>query len=67
MKCHINGKKVPQETVKALFCSVKLNVNNPHFLIMQGHITKVVNKKPPEILSMIEEASGTSLYNAKKQ
>ena len=33
-----------------LFHSVQLNVNNPHFLIMQGRITKVLNMKPPEIL-----------------
>ena len=38
-----------------LFHSVQLNVNNPHFLIMQGRITKVLNMKPPEILSMLEE------------
>ena len=29
--------------VKDFFCSVQLNVNNPHFLIMQGRITKVSN------------------------
>jgi structural maintenance of chromosome 2 len=33
-----------------LFHSVQLNVNNPHILIMQGRITKVLNMKPPEIL-----------------
>jgi structural maintenance of chromosome 2 len=42
--------------VQNLFHSVQLNVNNPHFLIMQGRITKVLNMKPPEILSMLEEA-----------
>ena len=41
--------------VQNLFHSVQLNVNNPHFLIMQGRITKVLNMKPPEILSMLEE------------
>jgi structural maintenance of chromosome 2 len=34
VKCYINGKIEPQERVKNLFCSVKLNINNPHFLIM---------------------------------
>ncbi|KAL7214487.1 hypothetical protein ACSBR1_026823 [Camellia fascicularis] len=34
-----------------------LNVNNPQFVIMQGRITKVLNMKPPEILSMLEEAA----------
>merc|ERR1712117_210027 len=47
--------------------SVQLNVNNPHFLIMQGRITKVLNMKPPEVLAMIEEAAGTMMYESKKQ
>lgn len=34
---------------------------------MQGRITKVLNMKPAEILSMIEEACGTSMYENKKE
>lgn len=45
---------------------MSLNVNNPHFLIMQGRITKVINMKPQETLSMIEEAAGTRMYENKK-
>lgn len=41
-----------------MFHSVALNVNNPHFLIMQGRITKVLNMKPPEVLGLLEEAAG---------
>lgn len=33
---------------------------------MQGKITKVLNMKPIEILSMIEEAAGTKTYDIKK-
>lgn len=33
---------------------------------MQGKITKVLNMKPIEILSMIEEAAGTKTYDVKK-
>jgi structural maintenance of chromosome 2 len=33
---------------------------------MQGKITKVLNMKPVEILSMIEEAAGTKTYDTKK-
>ena len=40
---------------------MQLNVNNPHFLIMQGRITKVLNMKPPEILGLLEEAAGTKM------
>ncbi|XP_007904709.2 structural maintenance of chromosomes protein 2 [Callorhinchus milii] len=62
----INGVNANNTRVYDLFCSVGLNVNNPHFLIMQGRITKVLNMKPPEILSMIEEAAGTRMYECKK-
>ncbi|NXK48768.1 SMC2 protein, partial [Chauna torquata] len=62
----INGVNATNTRVQDLFCSVGLNVNNPHFLIMQGRITKVLNMKPPEILSMIEEAAGTRMYECKK-
>ncbi|KAK2569628.1 Structural maintenance of chromosomes protein 2 [Acropora cervicornis] len=63
----INGCNANNTRVQDLFRSVQLNVNNPHFLIMQGRITKVLNMKPPEILSMIEEAAGTRMYESKKQ
>lgn len=62
----INGHNAQQSRVANLFQSVQLNVNNPHFLIMQGRITKVLNMKPPEILSMIEEAAGTRMFESKK-
>lgn len=62
----INGSNAIPSRVQDLFRSVSLNVNNPHFLIMQGRITKVLNMKPPEILSMVEEAAGTRLYESKK-
>ena len=86
----INGKNAQASAVANLFQSVGLNVNNPHFLIMQarrgacelqegnaalltwasflqGRITKVLNMKPLETLSMIEEAAGTRMFEAKKQ
>jgi structural maintenance of chromosome 2 len=66
-KYMINGHTVQQSQVQNMFHSVQLNVNNPHFLIMQGRITKVLNMKPPEILSMIEEAAGTRMFETKKQ
>jgi structural maintenance of chromosome 2 len=66
-KYMINGHVAQQQRVQNLFHSVQLNVNNPHFLIMQGRITKVLNMKPPEILAMIEEAAGTRMFEMKKQ
>jgi structural maintenance of chromosome 2 len=63
----INGINANATRVQTLFHSVQLNVNNPHFLIMQGKITRTINMKPPEILSMIEEAAGTRMFEMKKQ
>lgn len=62
----INGHAAQVERVTNLFRSVQLNVKNPHFLIMQGHISKVLNMKPLEILGMIEESAGTKMYEDKK-
>lgn len=66
-KYMINGVTAQLNRVQNLFHSVQLNVNNPHFLIMQGRITKVLNMKPIEILGMIQEAAGTRMFDTKKQ
>ncbi|KAH7647377.1 SMC2 protein [Cryptosporidium bovis] len=63
----INGAVVKPMDVTNFFHSVQLNVSSSHFLIMQGRITKVINMKPKELLSMIEEAAGTRMYETKKQ
>ena len=63
----MNGHNKNQQDVANLFQCVQLNVNNPHFLIMQGKITKVLNMKPPEILAMIEEAAGTRMFVDRKE
>jgi len=63
----INGVNAQNMRVTDFFQSVGLNINNPHFLIMQGRVTKVMNMKPMEILSMIEEATGTRMYETKRE
>jgi structural maintenance of chromosome 2 len=62
----INGHNAQQKAVENLFQSVQLNVNNPHFLIMQGQITRVLNMKPEEILAMVEESAGTRMFEDRK-
>ena len=50
--CRCNGcrrspaRLPPRRRVQQLFHSVQLNVNNPHFLIMQGRITKARGAVP---------------------
>ena len=34
---------------------------------MQGRVTKVIHMKPKEILSLIEEAAGTSHFKKKRE
>ncbi|KAK9172958.1 RecF/RecN/SMC N terminal domain protein [Cryptosporidium meleagridis] len=63
----LNGNVVKPIEITNFFHSAQLNVNNSHFLIMQGRITKVINMKPKELLSMVEEAAGTRMYETKKQ
>lgn len=63
----VNGRRAQQRDVQSLFQSVQLNINNPNFLIMQGQITKVVNMKPQEILGLIEEASGTRMFEERRE
>lgn len=65
-KYMLNGHKTTLVTLQSLFQSVQLNINNPNFLIMQGKITKVLNMKPQEILGMVEEASGTRMFEERK-
>eukprot|EP00754_Rhynchopus_humris_P045505 Rhum_TRINITY_DN4971_c0_g1::Rhum_TRINITY_DN4971_c0_g1_i1::g.16219::m.16219/K06674/SMC2; structural maintenance of chromosome 2 len=65
-KFFINGNVAVLVQVQNLLHSVQLNVNNPHFLIMQGTITKVLNMKPSQRLAMLEEAAGTRMFEQKK-
>lgn len=66
VKYLINGLTAQQNSVHNLFQSVQLNINNPNFIIMQGKITKVLNMKPAEILSMLEEAAGTRMFEDRR-
>lgn len=66
-KYFINDHAANATRVHNLFHSVQLNVNNPHFLIMQGKITQVLNMKPREILGLIEEAAGIKMFEDKKE
>ena len=39
-----------------------LNIDNPHFIVKQGQITKLASSKPAGVLAMMEEAIGTANY-----
>ncbi|GMH40446.1 hypothetical protein BSKO_08350 [Bryopsis sp. KO-2023] len=62
----VNGKKTDHRKIEELFQSVGININNPHFLIMQGRIMQILSMKPAEILAMVEEAAGTRIYDTRR-
>ena len=62
----VNGKALSQGELRMLFHSVQLNILNPHFLVQQGSIGKVVKMRPGDIKSMLEEAAGTKMYDVKR-
>ncbi len=45
-KYNLNGRTETSDKIKSIFMGVQLNVNNPHFLVMQGRIAQVINMKP---------------------
>lgn len=57
-KYFLNGHNESTSKIKNLFKSVQLNIDNPHFLVAQGRITKIYNLKPTELSSMLEETAG---------
>ncbi|KAG8235123.1 hypothetical protein J437_LFUL014386, partial [Ladona fulva] len=66
-KYMINGLTVTYQRVQDMFRSVQLNVNNPHFLIMQGRITKVLNMKPQEVSVPVTGLNRIFLRNNRSQ
>ncbi|EAN31761.1 RecF/RecN/SMC N terminal domain protein [Theileria parva strain Muguga] len=65
-KYFINNHPATAKNIFDFYDTASMNVNNARFLIMQGRVTKVVNMKPRELLDLIEEASGTRVYENKK-
>ncbi|KHJ41826.1 hypothetical protein D918_08041 [Trichuris suis] len=63
VKSMLNGVLAPAARITDVLRSAHLNVNNPHFIVMQGRITKVLSMKAVQILSMIEEATGSKMYD----
>uniref|UniRef100_A0A1A9Z7J1 SMC_N domain-containing protein n=1 Tax=Glossina pallidipes TaxID=7398 RepID=A0A1A9Z7J1_GLOPL len=63
----INGRTVHSKRLAKFFTSIRLNIENPNFLIRNECITKVLNKTPKEILAIIETAAGINILEAKRE
>ena len=44
-----------------MFKTIQLNIDNAHFLVAQGKITKIIQMKPSDIISMLEETAGRAI------
>lgn len=59
----LNGRQRDADSIKEFFLHASLNIENPHFLVQQGQIHRLVGMKPQDILGFIEEAAGTSVFD----
>ena len=68
-KFYINNHVCSATTINKLCASMNINAEKGEFffIIMQGHITKVLNMKSKEIGNLIEETAGTRSYVKEKE
>ena len=62
----LNGAVSKLKVIKHLFRSAGLNVDNPTFLVLQGRITTILSMKPMELLGLVEECAGTTIYDTNR-
>ena len=65
-KYTLNGVTKTGTQILDMYKSSRLNISSGHFVIMQGRVTKVMNMKPMEVLDLIQETTGTKMYESKK-
>ncbi|KAI3390218.1 hypothetical protein SNEBB_010338 [Seison nebaliae] len=58
----VNGLIWTSQKSKKMFESIHLNTSNPHFIILQGKITQVLNMSSQQIWLMIEDALGAKFF-----
>lgn len=62
----LDGVNVSPSKILNFLYSISLNINNPHFLVRQGHITNVTFMSHIELFELFENSIGTRLYEIKK-
>ncbi|KAG0419546.1 Structural maintenance of chromosomes protein 2-1, partial [Dictyocoela roeselum] len=65
----VNGSSCTTETVKKIFGSINLRRvgRTPYFVVMQGHITKILDMKSENIRELVEETAGIREYHIEKE
>uniref|UniRef100_A0A0A9YLV4 Structural maintenance of chromosomes protein 2 n=2 Tax=Lygus hesperus TaxID=30085 RepID=A0A0A9YLV4_LYGHE len=56
-----------QSKVKRFFESISLNVDNPHFMVLQGTVHKLIGMRSQDILALVEEAVGTKAFDHRRR
>lgn len=67
-KFFLNNHGCSQSTISKLCASIGINAEKGEFffIVMQGHITKVLSMKSKEIGALVEETAGTRSYTKEK-
>jgi structural maintenance of chromosome 2 len=63
----LNNKNAKPGQIIDLLYSINVNINNPHFFIRQGHITKISQMKSKELFEILINAFGIKFYELKKK
>lgn len=63
----LNNTVSMQSRVKRFFESISLNVDNPHFMVLQGTVHKLIGMRSMDMLSLIEEAVGTKAFDHRRR
>jgi structural maintenance of chromosome 2 len=56
-----------QAKIKHFFQNIHLNVDNPHFMVLQGTVHKLIGMKSSDILALVEEAVGTKVFDVRRR
>lgn len=63
-KYKLNGHNATKSSIESLCRNIGITNN---FVIMQGHITKIINMKSVDLKNMIEETAGTRSYSEERE
>lgn len=63
----LGDETVQPSKILNFFYSLNININNPHFLVRQGHIVRITQMDSKGLLDLIENSLGTKLYETKRK
>ena len=64
---YLDQKQIEQAKLKRFFQNIGLNVDNPHFMVLQGTVHRLIGMKSADILALVEEAVGTRTFDVRSR